>query len=184
MSDVNRRYFLESTPNPRTRKLPLGRNLASEPLEFASCPPGDAFLEKLFMIEDVTGIHIGLDFVSVTLVDEDTWDNVAEEVVSTIVEGIDAFNPTPYVSVGPTAADSEDDDVVKKIKSILDTHIRPAVANDGGDIAFRSFVDGTLTLSMRGACSGCPSSTATLKMGIENLMGYMVPEVREVVSEF
>jgi Fe-S cluster biogenesis protein NfuA len=104
--------------------------------------------------------------------------------VTTIVEGIGSFDPTPYQTGSLAAGGEDDDDVVKKIKSILDTHIRPAVANDGGDIAFRSFVDGTLTLSMRGACSGCPSSTATLKMGIENLMGYMVPEVKEVVSEF
>lgn len=173
--------FLEITPNPRTRRIGVGGELTPQPLDFGFAPENNDFLGVIFSIEGVAGVHIGSDFISITLVNEETWPMVANEVLRIVTEGLPKLDLTPFLQPQDSAP-AADDPITAKIKDVLATRVRPAVAHDGGDITFHSFVDGVLALSMRGACSGCPSATATLKMGIANLMRFLVPEVKEIVA--
>lgn len=179
----------EATPNPATLKFLPGREvLAGEPREFrdaerASVSPLGA---ELFLVEGVTGVFLGSDFISVTKNEAD-WAHIKPVVLGVIMEHF--MSGKPVLNEGVTAdtqgADEEffdeaDAEMVEVIKELLATRVRPAVAMDGGDITFRGFKAGIVYLKMQGACAGCPSSTATLKNGIENLLRHFVPGVEEV----
>ncbi len=175
----------ESTPNPATLKfLPGQAVLEVGTADFPSADTaGDAPLAKrIFAVEGVTGVFMGLDFVTVTKEDAVEWDHIKPSILGAIMEhyqsGDDAF--TGAASSGHAEHTGEDGEIVGQIKELLDTRVRPAVAQDGGDITFHGFERGVVYLHMQGACAGCPSSTLTLKMGIENLLRHYIPEVLEV----
>mgnify|MGYP000997869110 CR=1 FL=1 len=175
----------ESTPNPATLKFLPGRVvLEGSPREFLT--PEQAAVSPLatglFEINGVSGVFFGADFITVTSRDED-WAHLKPAVLGVIMEHF--MSGAPILTTTETTAGAEDFDpadaeTVSSIKELLDTRVRPAVAADGGDITFRAYKDGIVYLNMRGACSGCPSSTATLRNGIQNLLRHFLPDVREV----
>ena len=152
-----------------TADFPAAESASSSPLA-----------RRLFQIDGVRGVFLGGDFVAVTKDEALDWFALKPSILAGIMEHY--ASGLPVVESTDSAADdgADDDDTVKQIKQLLDTRVRPAVAMDGGDIVFQNFDDGIVTLQMRGACQGCPSSTATLKMGIENMLRHYIPEVREV----
>ena len=176
----------EQTPNPATLKFLPGcpvmtsgtANFSSE--EGARISP---LAERLFSLRGVTGVFLGADFVTVTKTEKDDWYRLKPEILAVIMEHFTAGRPVllgdPGSSVAGTSEEDEDE-VVAQIKELLETRVRPAVAQDGGDIIFHDFEDGIVYLHMQGSCSGCPSSTATLKAGIENMLRHYIPEVVEV----
>jgi Fe-S cluster biogenesis protein NfuA len=178
----------ETTPNPSTLKflpgrsvLPAGTRDFRDPAEAASVSPLAA---RLFEVDGVSGVFLGSDFVSVTK-GPGEWQLLKPAVLGAIMEHF--LSGAPVLSEGSDAApapgedfDPQDAEVVATIKDLIETRVRPAVANDGGDITFQGFREGTVYLKMQGACSGCPSSTATLRHGIENLLKHFVPEVEAV----
>jgi Fe-S cluster biogenesis protein NfuA len=179
----------EATPNPATLKFLPGRAvLDSGTMEFTSRDSAarSPLATKLFDIPGVTGVFYGSDFVTVTKDDGD-WQHLKPAILGTIMEHY--MSGAPILADGATP-DAEthaeeffneaDAETVGIIKDILETRVRPAVASDGGDITFRGFKDGIVFLDMKGSCSGCPSSTATLKHGIQNLLKHFVPDVVEV----
>ena len=184
----------ETTPNPATLKflpgqevMPAGTRDFRDEEDAAASP----LAEALFSLGDVTGVFFGRDFVSVTGGPGVDWSALKPQVVAILLDHFVSQAPlfhAPSASGIAVPADDDTDfgddpadaDVVAQIKELLETRIRPAVANDGGDIAYRGFRDGVVYLTMQGACSGCPSSTATLKQGIEGLLKHYVPEVTEV----
>jgi Fe-S cluster biogenesis protein NfuA len=176
----------EPTPNPATLKFVPGRAvLSGEPLdvrgrdEAAQSP----LAERLFDIAGVSGVFLGSDFIAVTK-EAGEWQHLKPAILGAIMEHF--MSGDPILREGDRdAGDAEffeaaDAETVATIKDLIDTRVRPAVANDGGDITFRGFKDGVVYLNMKGACSGCPSSTATLRHGIQNLLRHFVPEVTEV----
>ncbi|MBA4791274.1 MAG: NifU family protein [Rhizobiales bacterium] len=178
----------EPTPNPATLKFLPGRTVLGDgtlelrsPMEAGRSP----LAQRLFEVPGVTGVFLGSDFITVTKAGGD-WMHLKPAILGAIMEHF--MSGAPILSEGE-AADNEDEDeffeesdseLVDTIKELIETRVRPAVANDGGDITFRGFRDGVVFLNMKGSCSGCPSSTATLKNGIENLLRHFVPEVVEV----
>jgi len=173
----------EQTPNPATLKfLPgqevLGTATANYPtLNSAADSP---LAQRLFGVDGVAAVFFGGDFITITS-DGADWQNLKPAVLGVIMEHLTAGLPVVEVSEAAVLTEPDDDDeVVVQIKELLDTRIRPAVAQDGGDIVYQGFQDGVVLLHMQGACAGCPSSTATLKHGIENLLRHFVPEVTEV----
>ena len=176
----------ESTPNPATLKfLPgqsvLGTGTADFPTANAAGP--SPLAKRVFDVSGVTGVFLGADFVTVTKEDGQDWDVLKAPILGAIMEHYQSGNP---VMEGEQTASAhaehtgEDGEIVNQIKELLDTRVRPAVAQDGGDIVFHGFERGIVYLHMQGACAGCPSSTLTLKMGIENLLRHYIPEVVEV----
>jgi len=181
---------LEWTPNPNTLKyvvdvrlMPTGAlNLTSPEAANEKSP----LAAKLFQIPGVIGVMVGTTFVTVSKGDEGEWDELNDGVMSTLESHLDAglpvVNPGVLEAAASPAAVGADGDVEQKIRVILDDEIRPAVANDGGDITLERFEAGVVYLHMKGSCSGCPSSTMTLKMGIESRLREVIPEVVEVVA--
>jgi Fe-S cluster biogenesis protein NfuA len=180
----------EHTPNPATLKFLPGRPvLDSGTMEFGdrAAAARSPLAERLFEVPGVTGVFYGLDFVSVTKDDGD-WQHLKPAILGAIMEHFMSGEPLMADGRVDGEDESEDDEFFEKadtetvgiIKDLIETRVRPAVANDGGDIVFRGFKDGIVYLHMRGACSGCPSSTATLQHGIQNLLKHFVPEVVEV----
>lgn len=180
----------EVTPNPSTLKFLPGKVVMESGT--ADFRDADAAAEqstlagRLFAVPGVTGVFFGYDFITVTK-DGADWQHLKPAVLGTIMEhfmsGQPVMNSTGSDSTPSDAEeffDSDDEALVSTIKELLDTRVRPAVAQDGGDITFRGFRDGTVFLHMKGACAGCPSSTATLKHGIQNLLRHFVPEVQQV----
>lgn len=172
----------ETTPNPATLKFLPGRDvLAAGTANFASAEEAKSspLALRLFETDGVTGIFLGADFITVAKTDGADWNAIKPMVLSAIM---DHFASGQAVMEGDTAADANADlsAVEKQIVELLETRVRPAVAQDGGDIIFESFEDGIVYLRMQGSCAGCPSSTATLKNGVENMLKYYVPEVTEV----
>jgi Fe-S cluster biogenesis protein NfuA len=177
----------EPTPNPATLKFLPGRAVLPgstadfrDPAEATSSP----LAKRIFEVEGVRGVFLGSDFISVTK-GEAEWQHIKPAILGAIMDH--------YLSGAPVTDDSDeeeadfgtdydakDEETVRTIKELLETRVRPAVAHDGGDIVFRGFRDGVVMLHMRGACSGCPSSTATLRGGIENLLRHFCPDVQEV----
>lgn len=135
---------------------------------------------RLFEIEGVKGVFYGADFISITKSDDVEWSDLKTYILGVLFEQFSMQKPLMNDVSGDEAASGEESETVKKIKSILDERVRPAVARDGGDIVFHSFDRGIVFLKMRGACAGCPSSTMTLKSGIENMLRHFVPDVLEV----
>lgn len=177
----------EVTPNPATLKFLPGR-VVLEQGTFEATSPAEAerspLAERLFAIPDVSGVFFGYDFVSVTK-GAGEWQHLKPAILGAIMEHFMSGAPvmaaagTPEVQ-GDEFFDDKDADTVDTIKELLETRVRPAVAGDGGDIIFRGYKDGIVYLGMKGACSGCPSSTATLKQGVENLFRHFLPELRGV----
>jgi Fe-S cluster biogenesis protein NfuA len=184
----------ETTPNPATLKfLPGEQVMASGTREFASPEAAEAspLAQALFDLGDVTGVFFGRDFISVTAAPGVEWASLKPQVLSLLLDHFVAQAPlfaagtaagisVPAEADENFADDPADADVIEQIKDLIETRVRPAVANDGGDIIYRGFREGVVYLQMQGACSGCPSSTATLKNGIESLLKHYVPEVSEV----
>jgi Fe-S cluster biogenesis protein NfuA len=140
---------------------------------------------RLFAIDGVERVFLGADFITVTKRDDQPWDTLKALILSAIMEHY--ITGQAVVDDGAAtgnAINEDDDDIVVQIKELLNTRVRPAVAQDGGDIVFQKFEDGIVYVHMQGACSGCPSSTATLKAGIENMMRHYIPEVQEVRQTF
>ena len=174
----------EQTPNPATLKFLPGRPVMDKgTADFAAAEGAgrSPLAQRLFQVEGVTGVFLGSDFVTVTKRDDKEWYLLKPALLGVIMEHFVANRPViePDTSADP-AVDEDDDELVVQIKELLDTRVRPAVAQDGGDIIFRGFEKGIVYLHMQGSCAGCPSSTATLKMGIENMLKHYVPEVVEV----
>lgn len=188
----------EKTPNPQTLKFLPGRSvMASGTRDFASPEEAEAspLAEALFAIGDVTGVFFGGAFISMTIAPGSDWTIVKPEVLVTLLDhfagDMPLFRPGTAADIAvPAEGDGEptftedpaDAEIVAQIRELIETRVRPAVANDGGDIVYRGFDRGKVYLTMHGACSGCPSSTATLKNGIESLLKHYVPEVTEVLA--
>jgi Fe-S cluster biogenesis protein NfuA len=174
----------ESTPNPATLKFLPGRTvLADGSADFPDREAAHAspLARRLFDVDGVEAVFFGADFITVTKGEVD-WPHLKPAVLGAIMEHFAAGLPVMEGAAqgGHAAHDGPDSQIVVQIKELLDTRVRPAVAQDGGDITFHGFERGVVYLNMRGACSGCPSSTMTLKMGIENLLRHYIPEVTEV----
>ncbi len=179
----------ETTPNPATLKFLPGRPvMTTDVLEIRDPAAAEQspLAQALFSIDGVSGVFLGSDFISVTKSAGD-WLELKPSVLGAIMEHF--VSGAPLFNEGAAGArqgeaeeffDPTDAETVESIKKLIESHVRPAVANDGGDITFRGFRDGTVYLAMKGSCSGCPSSTATLKHGIQNLMKHYLPAVRAV----
>ncbi|MGH6726710.1 MAG: NifU family protein [Pseudolabrys sp.] len=177
----------EATPNPATLKFLPGREvLASGTLDMASkdAASQSPLAERLFEIANVGGVFFGSDFISITKTAGD-WQQIKPAVLGAIMEHFMSGTPLLATGAEPAAAgdeffDAADAETVAVIKDLIETRVRPAVAGDGGDITFKGYKQGVVYLTMKGACSGCPSSTATLQHGIQNLLRHFVPDVTEV----
>ncbi|RYG92778.1 NifU family protein [Loktanella sp. IMCC34160] len=178
----------ESTPNPATLKFLPGQTvLQTGTADFPSAEAAatSPLAQRIFAVSGVTGVFFGSDFVTVTKADGTEWDHLKPAILGAIMEHFQSGAPVISGEDGTSAGghadhDGEDGEIVAQIKELLDTRVRPAVAQDGGDITFHGFDRGIVYLHMQGACAGCPSSTLTLKMGIENLLRHYIPEVTEV----
>ena len=176
----------ESTPNPATLKFLPGQTvLEAGTADFTSpeASQHSPLAQRVFAVDGVTGVFFGTDFVTVTKRDDVDWDHVKPAILGAIMEHYQSGAPAVEGAEGQTGHAQhaeEDEEIVTQIKELLDTRVRPAVAQDGGDITFHGFDRGVVYLHMQGACAGCPSSTLTLKMGIENLLRHYIPEVVEV----
>lgn len=177
----------EQTPNPATLKFIPGRTVLAEgTADFRSGEEAGGkspLAERLFRIDDVTGVFLGSDFIAVTKADAADWPLLKPAILGVIMEHFTAGHAV--MNEGETGAGEEqyseaDAEVVSQIKELLETRVRPVVAQDGGDIVFHGFEQGVVLLQMRGACGGCPSATMTLKSGIENMLRHYIPEVTEV----
>jgi NFU1 iron-sulfur cluster scaffold homolog, mitochondrial len=175
----------EPTPNPATLKFLPGRAVMeagtanfTRPEEARRSP----LATRLFEIDGVGGVFLGNDFITVTKMPNRDWDAMKPVVLAAVMDHFTSGNPAvaeDFDASGEDSADAEDE-ISSRIRELIETRVRPAVAQDGGDIIFHGFEEGVVYLQMRGACSGCPSSTATLRHGIENMLKYYVPEVTEV----
>jgi len=172
----------EDTPNPSTLKFIPGQIVmptGTADFRTADKAGRSPLARALFGVGGVDGVFLGSDFVSVTKAADAEWFSVKPAVLAAIMDHYTSGLPT-VEETEAVAAGEPDSEIVLQIKEILETRVRPAVAQDGGDIVFHDFDDGVVYLEMHGSCSGCPSSTATLKAGIENMLRYYIPEVREV----
>lgn len=170
----------EETPNPLTLKfIPGVPVLASGTAFFTSAESArpSPLAESLFKINGVTAVFLGADFITVTRAESETWESLKPLILSSIMDHFVAGKPVMKTETPTAAASADDDEITKQIRELIDTRVRPAVAQDGGDIIFRGFHDGIVELELHGSCSGCPSSTMTLKNGIENMLKHYVPEV-------
>ena len=176
----------ESTPNPATLKFLPGQSvMATGTADFPSeaAAQSSPLARRIFAAGDVTGVFLGPDFVTVTKAEGVDWAHIKPAILGAVMEHFQSGQPAmegEAGSVGHADHEGPDAEIVTQIKDLLDTRVRPAVAQDGGDITFHGFDRGVVYLHMQGACAGCPSSTLTLKMGIENLLRHYIPEVTEV----
>lgn len=176
----------EETPNPATLKFLPGHKVAEgggwDFRDRESAAKASPLAERLFRVEGIVGIFLGANFVSVTKDDAVAWAPLKPAILGILMEHFTAGRPvlTAQANAAAPVAASEDAAIVEQIQELLETRVRPAVAQDGGDIVLRGFEKGVVFLHMQGACAGCPSSTATLKMGIENMLRHYIPEVVEV----
>jgi len=177
----------ESTPNPATLKFLPGQTVLD--MGTADFPSADTagkspLATRIFQVEGVNGVFFGNDFVTVTKAEAVDWDHIKPALLGAIMEHFQSGQPVMDGDHTPVSGHAEhtgeDGPIVDQIKELLDRRVRPAVAQDGGDITFHGFDRGVVYLHMQGACAGCPSSTLTLKMGIENLLRHYIPEVTEV----
>ncbi|MEM7506677.1 MAG: NifU family protein [Pseudomonadota bacterium] len=177
----------EATPNPATLKFLPGQTVmqaGSADFPAPTTPDISPLAARIFGVEGVTGVFLGSDFVTVTKADEIDWAHIKPAILGAIMEHFQSGAPVMATDAeaagGHAEHDGPDAEIVVQIKELLDTRVRPAVAQDGGDITFHGFDKGVVYLTMQGACAGCPSSTMTLKHGIENLLRHYIPEVTEV----
>jgi NFU1 iron-sulfur cluster scaffold homolog, mitochondrial len=186
----------EATPNPQTLKFLPGRDvLGAGGRDFASADAAEdsPLAQVLFEIDGVARVFLGADFITITKTEARDWAHVKPFVLGAIMEHFVAGRPVVHGGAGRASTDDDDDgmayegdaaEIVEQIKELIETRVRPAVAQDGGDITFHSWMhdDGIVKLRMKGSCAGCPSSTMTLKAGIENMLRHYVPEVKAVES--
>jgi Fe-S cluster biogenesis protein NfuA len=177
----------EPTPNPATLKFLPGQSILGD--RTADFADADAALisplaDALFGITGVARVFLGGDFVTVTKAAEADWAALRPQIMALLMDHLLAGRPilSEHAALEAEDVDPADAEIVEQIKELLDTRVRPAVASDGGDIIFRGFRDGVVSLRMQGSCSGCPSSTATLKHGIENMLKHYIPEVQSVTQ--
>jgi Fe-S cluster biogenesis protein NfuA len=181
----------EATPNPATLKFIPGKVVMEEgSLDFRSKEDAEGqsqLADRLFSIEGVEGVFFGYDFITITKRDDQDWQLTKPAILGAIMEHfmsgapvLNNANQDIDSNMGEEFFDDGSEQIVATIKELLETRVRPAVAQDGGDITFRGFKEGTVYLSMRGACAGCPSSTATLQHGIQNLLKHFIPEIQAV----
>lgn len=173
----------EATPNPATLKfLPGCEVMGHGTADFTTSDAAtkSPLAQRLFGLDGVSGVFLGTDFVTVTKVDDRDWESMKPLILGAIMEHFTSGAPVIEDDGAESESAADDDETTTQIKELLDTRVRPAVAQDGGDIIFRGFKNGIVYLHMQGACAGCPSSTATLKHGIENMLRYYIPEVMEV----
>jgi Fe-S cluster biogenesis protein NfuA len=180
----------EATPNPQTLKFLPGRDVlpgGTLDMPDAETAKKSPLAERLFAVPGVGGVFYGGDFITVTKTGDEDWQHLKPAILGAIMEHY--LKGAPLLADGASAQgpvedgeffDKGDEALVGTIKELLETRVRPAVAQDGGDITFKGFKEGVVFLHMKGSCAGCPSSTATLKQGIENLLRHFVPEVQEV----
>ena len=175
---------VEKTPNPNSLKFLPGRKVSEVgPVEVLDVNKSEnELIKNILLIRGVRGVFLYEDFLSVNKNNDYDWPDLKHIIISYIND----FYSKGYESVLSKEIDSKDDKLIseieKKIINVLETKVRPAVANDGGDISFESFKEGIVTVKLQGSCSGCPSSTITLKRGVENLLSHYVPEVKQVIS--
>ena len=177
----------EETPNPSSLKfIPDGISVAgNKSYEFkneAQAKGNSILAENLFKIEGVSSVFFGSDFITINKKDEKEWEEIKTDILTTIMDFFISKQPVVKESdeVEKSITDENDSDIVKQIKELIEIKVRPAVAMDGGDIIYRGFEDGIVKLELKGSCSGCPSSTITLKSGIENMLKHYIPEVEAV----
>lgn len=177
----------ESTPNPLSLKFMVGRDVSPyEPVYFSNIQAAaiSPLAQKLFSLQGVTSVFFGHDFITITKDESKTWDLLKTEVLTTIMDHLvcnePIFTDDKYEGTDPNIIKETDSEIVKQIKELILTRVVPGVAADGGNVIFRDFKDGIVYLELQGACSGCPSSTITLKNGIENMIKFYVPEVESV----
>ena len=189
MGRVGKSMFIqtERTPNPATLKfLPGEAVMSSGTADFRDVESAERspLARRLFQVEGITGVFFGGDFVSVSKADDADWQLLKPVILGLIMEHFVAGHPLLLDDAAQTAEEIADDgadaEIVAQIKELLDTRVRPAVAQDGGDITYQGFQNGIVMLQLQGSCQGCPSSTMTLKMGIENMLKHYIPEVVEV----
>lgn len=174
----------EPTPNPQTMKFLPGVPVMPQGTAFytdAKLAEESPLAASLFKIDEVSAVFLGADFITVTKQESADWDLLKAELLTTImdffVSGGEVMRSKARSASAGGEASEDDSAIVKEIKELIETRVRPAVAMDGGDIVFHSFEDGIVKLEMHGSCSGCPSSTATLKSGIENMLKHYIPEI-------
>jgi Fe-S cluster biogenesis protein NfuA len=180
----------EATPNPATLKFLPGRTVLENgtlELRDRDAAAQSPLADRLFAVNGVSGVFFGSDFIAVTK-DAGEWQQLKPMILGAIMEHF--MSGAPLLAAGATSGTGQDDaeeffdaadaETVATIKELIETRVRPAVANDGGDITFRGFKEGIVYLNMKGACAGCPSSTATLRHGIQNLLRHFIPDVTEV----
>ena len=180
---MNINVYTESTPNPATMKFIVNKLLINGSVDYPNKESAEksTFAKELYKFSFVNGVFFASNFVTVTKTEDSDWDDI-EPILKEFVKG--AVESELTVQEAEQAeVNFEGTDAEVKIQQILHDYVRPAVEQDGGAISYKSFNDGVVTVELRGSCSGCPSSTLTLKSGIENLLKRMVPEVQEVVSE-
>lgn len=177
----------ESTPNPSALKFLPGKNvLDNQTADFSNkeTAKNSPLATRLFAIEGVKGVFLGRDFISVTKSDETEWEHIKPSILGAIMDHFQSGETALRGEISQSGHvennDGENAEIIRQITELLDTRVRPAVSQDGGDITFHGFDRGVVYLHMMGACAGCPSSTITLKMGIENLLRHYIPEVIEV----
>lgn len=175
----------ETTPNPLTLKFIPGVTVLGNSTAFytdRSAATDSPLALALFDIPDVRAVFLGGDFITITRSEKSSWETLKPALLTAIMEHFVAGRKITTAGESVSASSEEDDEIVKQIRELIDTRVRPAVAMDGGDIIYRGFENGIVKLELHGSCSGCPSSTMTLKNGIENMLRHYVPEVVGVES--
>ena len=173
----------EATPNPNSLKFLPGKNVSnSGPYEITSKDQiNNELVRNIFSVNGVEGVFLGKDFISVNKSDQTKWDEI-KHIVTSFINDFYSDGKEFVIDENVKGEESDLDEIERKIVKILDQKIRPAVARDGGDIKFKEYKDGVVKVQLQGSCSGCPSSTMTLKQGVQNLLCHYLPEVKEVIA--
>ena len=174
----------QKTPNPNSLKFIPGRTVSNDgPYEILNKDETkNTLIRNILSINGVTGIFLGEDFLSVNKVEDSNWEDIQHIIISYINEFYAEGNKCIIDKLNSNEPNGDFDEIEKKIIHILETKVRPAVAKDGGDIKFKEYKDGKVKVELQGSCSGCPSSTMTLKQGVQNLLSHYIPEVKEVLA--
>jgi Fe-S cluster biogenesis protein NfuA len=173
----------EHTPNPATLKFLPGvpvMNSGTANYTVADDAKNSPLATRLFSVDGISGVYLGADFITATKSDDKEWEIMKPQILGAIMEHFQSGQEVIDSEEINIVEDGDLDELALKIKELIETKVRPAVAQDGGDIVYKGFENGVVFVHMQGACSGCPSSTATLKSGIENMLRHYVPEVNEV----
>ena len=174
----------QNTPNPNSLKFLPGKKVSNDaPIEITDKnKSNNELIRNILSINGVTGIFLSEDFLSVNKDEKTEWEDLKHIIISFINDYYSNGNEIVINKENKSSSDLNLSDIEKKIIKILETKVRPAVARDGGDIKFKEFKDGIVTVNLQGSCSGCPSSTMTLKQGVQNLLCHYIPEIKEVIA--